>query len=187
MEIIIFRLLMAVEVIVCLLLIGIVLIQRSKGQGVGLSFGGGAEAIFGAQVGNVIVRATVVLGIVFLVNTVVLAVLRPTAGSESIAERDDGGKAAASTAPVTAPTAEEAAAALDMFGDEAVIPLENTVDAPAVEAVPVEAPAAKAEVPETEAPAAEAPAAEVPAAEAPAAEATATETPAAETETPAAE
>ena len=158
MEILI-RLLMALEVIVCILLIGIVLIQRSKGQGVGLSFGSGAEAIFGAQAGNVVVRATVILGIVFLVNTALLAVLRPTAKSDSIAEREFDKKGAATVqAPVMAPTAEETAAALDALGGgdiefsadsiavepvvEAVVPVAEP-EAPAadVEAAPAEAPA----------------------------------------------
>ena len=47
---ILIHLLMAVEAIVCLMLIGIILIQKSKGQGLGVSFGGGAaESVFGGQ------------------------------------------------------------------------------------------------------------------------------------------
>jgi len=102
MTIIVFKLLMALEFIVCALLIRLVLIQRSKGQGVGLSFGGGAEAIFGAHMGNVLTRFTVILGIVFLVNTTILAVLRPTGAvvSNSIVERNAPRPAA--TSPQTA-------------------------------------------------------------------------------------
>ena len=86
---ILFRLLLTLQVIISIMLIGIVIIQRSKGQGVGLSFGGGAEAIFGAQMGNVITRATVVLAIVFLLNTAVLAVIRPISKpKESAVERE---------------------------------------------------------------------------------------------------
>ncbi len=84
---IVIRILMGLEFIICILLIGIVLIQRSKGQGVGLSFGGGAEAIFGAQMGNVLTRTTVVLGVLFVVNTTLLAVLKPTRSTKSAAER----------------------------------------------------------------------------------------------------
>ena len=52
-----------IEVVVCLMLIGLVLIQRSKGEGISSAFGGGmGESIFGANVGNVVTRTTVVLG-----------------------------------------------------------------------------------------------------------------------------
>ena len=69
-------LLTIVEVVVCLLLIGLVLIQRSKGEGISSAIGGGVgEAIFGANVGNVVTRTTVVLGIVFLLNTICLTLL----------------------------------------------------------------------------------------------------------------
>ncbi len=85
---ILIRFLMVFEAIVCLLLIGIVLLQRSKGGGAGLSFGGGAEAVFGAQVGNVLTRATVVLAVLFLANTTLLTVLRPqNRQARSVTER----------------------------------------------------------------------------------------------------
>ena len=66
----------AVEVISSLLLIGVILLQRTKQQGMGLSFGGAmGESLFGPQVGNVLTRATVILAVVFLLNTTVLALL----------------------------------------------------------------------------------------------------------------
>ena len=85
---ILIRILMGIQGIVCILLIGIVLIQRSKGQGLGLSFGGGgAEAIFGSQMGNVLTKGTVILGIIFVANTTIMAVLNPTRSTKSAAER----------------------------------------------------------------------------------------------------
>lgn len=65
-----------VEVLCCLLLIGLVLLQKSKNEGLGLAFGAGAgESLFGARAGNVLSRATVILGIVFLANSLLLGVL----------------------------------------------------------------------------------------------------------------
>ncbi len=65
-----------VEVICCLMLIGLILLQRSKGEGLGLAFGASAgESLFGARAGNVLSKATVILGIVFMVSTLVLGVL----------------------------------------------------------------------------------------------------------------
>ena len=65
-----------VEVICCLLLVGLVLLQKSKSEGLGMAFGAGAgESLFGARAGNVLSRATTVISIVFLVNTLLLGVL----------------------------------------------------------------------------------------------------------------
>ncbi|MEN8261235.1 MAG: preprotein translocase subunit SecG [Pseudomonadota bacterium] len=65
-----------VEVLCCLLLIGLVLLQKSKNEGLGLAFGAGAgESLFGARAGNVLSRATVILGIVFMANSLLLGVL----------------------------------------------------------------------------------------------------------------
>jgi preprotein translocase subunit SecG len=65
-----------VEVLCCLLIIGIVLLQKSKSEGLGLAFGAGAgESLFGARAGNVLSKATVVLGVVFLTTTLLLGVL----------------------------------------------------------------------------------------------------------------
>ncbi|MDF7824871.1 preprotein translocase subunit SecG [Pontiellaceae bacterium B12227] len=65
-----------VLVLCCLLLIGLVLLQKSKSEGLGLAFGAGAgESLFGARAGNVLSRATVVLGVVFMASALILGVL----------------------------------------------------------------------------------------------------------------
>lgn len=65
-----------IEVLCCFLLIGLVLLQRAKNEGLGLAFGAGAgESLFGARAGNVLSKATVVLGIVFMASTLILGVL----------------------------------------------------------------------------------------------------------------
>ena len=65
-----------VEVLCCLMLIGLILLQKSKSEGLGLAFGAGAgESLFGARAGNVLSKATVILGIVFLANSLLLGVL----------------------------------------------------------------------------------------------------------------
>ena len=48
-------LLVVVEIVSAVLLIGVILIQKTKSQGMGLAFGSGmGESLFGAQIGNVI-------------------------------------------------------------------------------------------------------------------------------------
>ena len=127
---IVIRILMGLEFIICILLIGIVLIQRSKGQGVGLSFGGGAEAIFGAQMGNVLTRTTVILGVLFVANTTLLAVLKPTQSTKSVAETS-----AASVAVPQSPVAGQGVGTpIDVVPSD-VLPSVEEVDAAAA-AVP---------------------------------------------------
>ena len=81
--------LMAVEIICSILLIGIILIQRTRGQGVGgLAFGVGmGESLFGAQAGNVLTKITVILAVVFLLNTTILAMIRVVPEDESVSDK----------------------------------------------------------------------------------------------------
>ena len=135
---IIFSILLVLQILICPLLIGIVLIQRSKGQGVGLSFGGGAEAIFGAHMGNVLTRFTVILGIVFLVNTAVLAILRPTSGSSgSVMDQASKPAAAAEIPTATLPTVEDDEALLNVLGGPVVDMPVVVTEEPVVEIAPV--------------------------------------------------
>ena len=62
-------LLLVVELLCSLMLIGLILLQKAKGEGLGMAFGGGAgEALFGARAGNVLTKMTVTLGITFGYN-----------------------------------------------------------------------------------------------------------------------
>lgn len=68
--------LLVVEVLCSLMLIGLILLQKSKGGGLGTAFGGGgSDSVFGARTGNVLTKATIVLGLVFLLNTLVLGIM----------------------------------------------------------------------------------------------------------------
>ena len=63
-----------VEVIVCLLLALVVMLQKPKEGGLGGAVGGGmSEAVFGADASNVLIKVTIWLGSIFLVNTLLLA------------------------------------------------------------------------------------------------------------------
>ena len=130
-----------VEVVVCILLGMVVMIQKPKEGGLGGAIGGGMmEAALGADAGNVLIRTTAILGAIFLLNTLVLARLTSTVHSRSLMARE------------SEPVAETAPA----------VP-----EAPALPEAPELPAAPAAEVPAAPAPAASAPAA--PAAPAPAA------------------
>ncbi|MDH3981892.1 MAG: preprotein translocase subunit SecG, partial [Kiritimatiellaceae bacterium] len=65
-----------VLVLCCLMLIVLILLQKSKSEGLGLAFGAGAgESLFGARAGNVLSKATVVLGITFMFCTLALGAM----------------------------------------------------------------------------------------------------------------
>lgn len=97
-----------VEVIVCLLLALVVMLQKPKEGGLGGAIGGGMlEASLGADAGNVLIKTTAVLGAIFLLNTLVLARLTSTvharslmaAESESVAVQQTAAPALLMTAP----------------------------------------------------------------------------------------
>lgn len=79
--------LIVVEVLCCLLLIGVILLQQSKSQGMGLAFGGGmGESLFGSRAGNVLTKITVILALVFLANTTILGIMYTSGEERSLVE-----------------------------------------------------------------------------------------------------
>ena len=70
-------LLTAVYVVICMLLLVVVLMQQGKGGGIAAAFGGsGSENAFGARAGaSVLTRATTILGALFMVGAMTLAIL----------------------------------------------------------------------------------------------------------------
>lgn len=138
--------LVLIEALCSLLLIGVILIQRTKSQGLGMALGGQmGEALFGARMGNVLTRVTVILGIIFLVNTTLLAYVG--ASSRRVSVTDDAVvpmpaapaepmPGAVDALPVEMPT-EVAPVEIDASGVAA--PTEPVTDAPiSAEPVPVQ-------------------------------------------------
>lgn len=70
-------LLTVVHVLVCLFLLVVVLMQQGKGGGLQAAFGGsGSDAAFGARSSaTVLTRATTVLGALFMVGSMTLAIM----------------------------------------------------------------------------------------------------------------
>jgi preprotein translocase subunit SecG len=92
------------EVIVCFLLGGVIMLQKPKDGGLGVSFGGGmGEALFGAQMGNVLVKTTIILGSVFLINTLVLSRLTSRSGTSVM----EGVKTSAPTSEQSLPFSQQ--------------------------------------------------------------------------------
>ena len=86
-----------IEVVVCLLLALVVMMQKPKEGGLGGLAGGFGEAVLGADAGNVLIKTTAILGAIFLLNTLVLARLTSTVHSKSLMAAEPA--SAAETAP----------------------------------------------------------------------------------------
>src|SRR5512139_555782 len=76
---IVFYMILALHVFVCLFLIAVVLLQQGKSQDLASAFGGGGtQTAFGPRgSANVLSRATTVLAGVFMVTSLALSLLRP--------------------------------------------------------------------------------------------------------------
>ena len=144
-----------IEVLVCILLAMVVMLQKPKEGGLGGAFGGGMlEASLGADAGNVLIRTTAILGAIFLLNTLVLARLTSTVHSRSLMARE--AEPAAETAPAL-PAAPELPAVPEVPAAPGA-PVAPAPAAPAAAPAPVAPSAAPAAAP-APAPTAPAPAA----------------------------
>lgn len=87
--------LMVLQAIVSVLLIILVLLQFGKGAEAGLLSGGASDSMMtGAQRGNILSKATVVLAVLFLANSILLARIQSSTTSKSLLD---------SEAPIAAP------------------------------------------------------------------------------------
>src|SRR5215813_13548314 len=63
-----------IHVFVCMILMGVVLLQQGKGGGMGAAFGGATTQVFGGRgAGNILTRATAICAAVFMITSVSLA------------------------------------------------------------------------------------------------------------------
>lgn len=93
-------LLYVVEVAVCVMLALVVMLQKPKEGGLGGALGGGMlESALGADAGNVLIKTTAVLGVIFLLNTLVLARLTSTVHSHSLMANETAAPVATETLP----------------------------------------------------------------------------------------
>ena len=163
-----------IEVLVCLLLGLVVMLQKPKEGGLGGAIAGGmGEAVFGADASNVLIKATAWLGAIFLANTLLLARLTSTVSSSLMDGESDAPQAeqqqmppagditpppAAPTAPAapaapTAPAAAPKAPAPAAPQAPAAAPKAPAPAAPNAPTAPAPAPAAAPQAPAAPAPA----------------------------------
>ena len=96
-------------IVICLLLLFVVLLQQGKGGDIAAAFGGSgsSQAAFGARAGaTVLTRATTVLGTLFMVGAMVLAILGQR-GPGSVVSGLDGPEVPIEAPSETAPETPE--------------------------------------------------------------------------------
>jgi len=103
-----FYLITFLHVIACLFLIAVVLLQQGKGQDLASAFGGGGtQTAFGPRgSATVLSRATTILAGLFVITSLALSIVRPTASGvlDQVPEAAASPSPAAK-APVTTPAA----------------------------------------------------------------------------------
>ena len=96
-----YAVLLTIEVVVCIAMIGVILLQRSEGGGLGMGGGGGMGGLMtGRGAANALTRATVILATIFITTSIALTLLAK-------ASRNSGplGDSAPASAPLgTLPT-----------------------------------------------------------------------------------
>jgi len=139
-------------VLVCLLLVGAILMQLPRNEGLGTAFGGGmTENLFGAETANVLTKITVWLGIIFFALTLTLAVVysyyHRQQGVSDIDKALLASPAVEQTTDTPAPAAtpaDEAAPATEATEQPAATPAEQPAAATEATSAPAETPAAEA-------------------------------------------
>ncbi len=138
----------AAHVFICVLLVGVVLLQQGKGADMGATFGGGSQTVFGASgADNLLTRVTTGLAFLFMATSIFLALNAQHQVSDEGSLFQDAPAAAPASAPATADAPKETATDVNTEAapaEEAAVPAEAPAEAaaPAQAAAPAEAPAA---------------------------------------------
>jgi len=107
-------LLTAIHVLVCLLMVGIILLQRGKGADIGAAFGGGSHTLFGARGATTfLAKVTIGCAAIFMFTSISLAIAARHRASSSVIDQmgETGGFFSDDVAPAELPDLTPAAPA----------------------------------------------------------------------------
>jgi preprotein translocase subunit SecG len=93
---------LTIHLILALLLVGVVLLQRSEGGGLGMG-GGGGSVMTGRGAASALTRLTWIFAAAFICTSITLTILAAADSAGSSVTDQFGGDAPAPAAPVTAP------------------------------------------------------------------------------------
>ncbi len=92
--------LLVIHVFVAIALVGIILLQRSEGGGLGLGGGGGSNSFMSVRgTANLLTRTTAVLAAVFMITSLVLAMLAGNHGQGSLLDEMQNSAPPSTSAP----------------------------------------------------------------------------------------
>ena len=133
--------LLVLHLLICLALIGVVLIQSGKGGGLaGGAFGGSAQTVFGGRgATDVVTRATMVLGIMFFVTSLTLALMTSGQRGPSRSLVQEAARKAGATQPQGGSPAPRGAAPASPAPAGATTPATGSAPAPATGSAPAPA------------------------------------------------
>jgi preprotein translocase subunit SecG len=97
---------LTIHLILALLLVGVVLLQRSEGGGLGMGGGGGGNVMTGRGAASALTRLTWIFAAAFICTSITLTILAAADSAGSSVTDQFGGEAPAPEAPVTAPLGE---------------------------------------------------------------------------------
>ncbi|MBU1692521.1 MAG: preprotein translocase subunit SecG [Verrucomicrobia bacterium] len=133
--------LIGVEMICSLALIGLILLQQSKSGGLGLAFGAGmGESLFGSRAGNILTKLTIIFAVVFMVNTVLLALVYSGEHTQSLMSSQMRPPAAPSgpiTGPVPSAPMPSGVSMQEIPMEQPAAPVEPAAPPPKIESEPV--------------------------------------------------
>ena len=134
--------LIIIEVFSSVLLIGVILLQKAKDEGLGLAFGAAmGETLFGSRAGNVLTKITIGLAVVFLVNTLLIGLLVSGTGGGVRSVTDGLPSAPAAPMQPAAPGGQPASPMMPSAGTPGTAPQSAPMAAPVTVPVPAPAPA----------------------------------------------
>lgn len=141
--------LLTIHIVVCVAMIGVILLQRSEGGGLGLGTGGGVSGLMtGRGAANALTRTTVIFAAIFISTSIALALVAKRR-DDPLAPRGNPATTLPGTAPTllprTEPPASESAPANP---SPTPVPATPQPAAPATPAPASPAPAAPAAQPE---------------------------------------
>ena len=98
--------LLTLHLLTCLCLVAVILVQSGKGGGLaGGAFGGATQTVFGGRgATDFITRATVVLGVLFFLTSLSLALMTTRGTSSARSVVSEAAKHATTSAPAQLPT-----------------------------------------------------------------------------------
>ena len=106
--------LLVVHTLIALALVGVILLQRSEGGGLGIGGGTGGGLMTARGAANLLTRATTILATMFIVSSIILAVLAAGTNADKPVDTSLAKAASAPAVPATGPVAPAAPASVPL-------------------------------------------------------------------------